>query len=62
MKYRPTNSFSKVKKCKHLIIQASIPKGTLLLKGQTLADELAAIEDLEARITALLDEPKAKPE
>ncbi|ABM76822.1 lecithin retinol acyltransferase family protein [Prochlorococcus marinus] len=35
---------------------------SLLLKGQTLADELAAIEDLEARITALLDEPKAKPE
>ena len=35
---------------------------SLLLKGQTLADELAAIEDLEARINALLDEPKAKPE
>jgi len=35
---------------------------SLLLKGQTLADELAAIEDLEARINALLDEAKAKPE
>ncbi len=29
----------------------------LLLKGQSLADELAAVEDLEARIAALLDEP-----
>ena len=29
----------------------------LLLKGQSLADELAAIEDLEAKIAALLDEP-----
>lgn len=30
---------------------------SLLLKGQSLADELAAVEDLEAKIAALLDEP-----
>ena len=45
----------------HLIDHHNSRSRSLLLKGQTLADELAAIEDLEARITALLDEPKAKP-
>lgn len=33
---------------------------TLLLSGQSLADDLAAVEDLEARINALLDDPEAK--
>ncbi len=32
----------------------------LLLSGQSLADELAAVEDLEARINALLDDPDDK--
>ena len=35
---------------------------SLLLKGQTIADELAAIEDLEAHITTLLQETNANPE
>ena len=33
----------------------------LLLSGQTLADELAAIDDLKERIDALLDQPPALP-
>lgn len=33
---------------------------SLLLKGQTIADELAAVEDLEARIKTLLNETRAK--
>ena len=34
----------------------------LLLSGQSLADELAAVEDLQERIDALLDQPRALPE
>jgi plasmid stabilization system protein ParE len=34
----------------------------LLLTGQSLADELEAIEDLKQRIDALLDQPAALPE
>ena len=34
----------------------------LLLSGQSLADELAAVEDLKERIDALLDQPPALPE
>ena len=34
----------------------------LLLSGQSLADELAAVEDLKERIDALLDQPRALPE
>ena len=33
----------------------------LRLTGQTLADELAAIDDLKERIDALLDQPAALP-
>ena len=32
----------------------------LLLSGQSLADELAAVEDLQERIDALLDQPRAR--
>ena len=34
----------------------------LLLSGQSLADELSAVEDLKERIDALLDQPPALPE
>ena len=34
----------------------------LLLSGQTLADELAAVEELKQKIDALLEEPRALPE
>jgi len=34
----------------------------LLLSGQSLADELAAVEDLKQKIDALLDQPPALPE
>ena len=34
---------------------------SLLLTGQSLADELEAIEDLKQRIDALLDQPAALP-
>ena len=33
----------------------------LLLTGQSLADELEAVEDLKQRIDALLDQPPALP-
>ena len=33
----------------------------LLLTGQSLADELEAVEDLKQRIDALLDQPAALP-
>jgi plasmid stabilization system protein ParE len=34
---------------------------TLLLSGQSLADELAAVEELKQRIDALLEQPAALP-
>ena len=34
----------------------------LLLTGQSLADELAAVEDLKAKIDALLDQPNLLPQ
>ena len=34
---------------------------TLLLSGQSLAEELEAVEDLKQRIDALLDQPPALP-
>ena len=34
---------------------------TLLLSGQSLADELAAVEELKQRIDALLEQPTALP-
>ena len=34
----------------------------LLLSGQTMADELAAVEELKQKIDALLEEPRALPE
>ena len=33
-----------------------------LLSGQSLADDLAAVEDLKQKIDALLDQPPALPE
>ena len=34
---------------------------TLLLRGQSLADELAAVEELKQKIDALLEQPAALP-
>jgi len=34
---------------------------TLLLSGQSLADELAAVEELKQKIDALLEQPAALP-
>ena len=34
---------------------------TLLLSGQSLADELAAVEELKRKIDALLEQPAALP-